>query len=405
MIKKYLSIPLIYRMIGGLFLGVILALIPKGETDYLSIIESLGEVFIQLLVSIAPVLVFILVMASIASAKTGIGKRMRTVILLYIVSTLLAAFISVIIAKLFPVAVEIKSINDVATHQTLKEILSNLVLKSICNPLKAIIEANYTGVLFWAILFGFAIKKTATLKLANVLNDLSKIIGKIINWIIQFAPFGILGLVFKAVRTSGIEIFTTYGKLVLLLLAGMLIVILITDPLIVAIVTKRNPYPLVFKCLKESGITAFFTRSSASNIPINLDLCEKMGVNKDFYSVSIPLGSTVNMNGAAVTITIISLVFAGSYGMEVSLGMGFVVSVIAAIGACGSSGIAGGSMMLIPLACSTLGLPVEVGATAMSVCTIIGVIQDSMETAINSSTDAIFTIAVDQRIKRIEDKK
>lgn len=258
------------------------------------------------------------------------------------------------------------------------------------NPIKAISEANYIGVLSWAVIFGLALKKIASDGTKEMLKNISDAVTKAVHWVINFAPFGIMGLVFTTVSENGLSVFTDYGRLLLVLVGCMLLVALIVDPLIAGICLRQNPYPLVFRCLKDSGLTAFFTRSSAANIPINMALCEKLGLNKDMYSVSIPLGATINMDGAAITITVMSLAAANTLGIEVSLPMAILLSIVAALGACGSSGVAGGSLLLIPMACSLFGISNDIAMQVVAIGFIIGVVQDSLETAINSSGDVLF---------------
>ena len=358
-------------------------------------IGLLGHIFVSALKAIAPVLVAFLVCSSIAKAQGGLGPRFRTVIILYLSATLVAAAIAVAGSFLFPVTL---TLHDAATGSApggLADVFRNLLTKMVMNPLEAIATANYIGILFWAIVMGLGFKLLASESTVKVISEIADVITQVVKWIIQFAPFGILGLVFSAVSESGLEIFTTYGRLLLLLVGCMLASVLIFNPLLAFIATRRNPYPLLFTCLKESGINAFFTRSSAANIPINMELCKKLGIEEDFYSVSIPLGATVNMNGAAVTITVMTLAVAHTMGIEVSFGSALLLSVIATLGACGASGVAGGSLLLIPMACSFFGIPVDVAMQAVAIGFIIGVVQDSVETAVNSSGDAFFTAIAD----------
>lgn len=271
------------------------------------------------------------------------------------------------------------------------EVLMNLITTMVSNPIQAIGEGKYIGILFWAVLTGFALKSIKATASCSAIEEFANAISTIVRWIIQLAPFGVLGLVFSAVSESGLEIFTTYGKLLVVLLVSMAAVQLVFYPLIVGIFLKRNPYPLVLRCMRESGITAFFTRSSAANIPVNMELCENLGLDPDFYSVSIPLGATINMGGAAVTITVMTMACAHTLGIEVSFGTAILLSVLSALGACGASGVAGGSLLLIPMACSLFGISNDIAMQVVAVGFIIGVIQDSVETAINSNTDVLFT--------------
>ena len=385
-IKKWNSISLILRIAIGLVLGAILGVLIPSAT----VITVLGDVFVGALKAIAPVLVFVLVLSSVSNAKGGVGKRFRTVVALYMLSTCLAAFAAVIGSFLFPVTIQLKDAAENTAPGGIGEVLGNLLTNMVQNPVAAIANANYVGILTWAIIFGLAMRRLASENTKKVAVDLSEVAAQAVRWIINLAPFGIFGLVFASVSTNGLEIFTEYGKLLLLLVGCMLVVALIIDPLIVFICLKRNPYPLVVKCFKESGVTAFFTRSSAANIPINMNLCEKLGLDKDFYSVSIPLGATINMDGAAITITVMALTVANTMGISVDIPTAFILAIVATLGACGASGVAGGSLLLIPLACSLFGIGNDVAMQAVAVGFIIGVVQDSLETAINSSGDVIF---------------
>lgn len=386
LIKKWNSISLILRIAIGLVLGAILGvLIPDA-----SIISVLGEVFVGALKAIAPVLVFILVLSSLANASGGVGKRFRTVIGLYMLSTCLAAFTAVIGSFLFPVTIQLTDATESTAPGGIGEVLGGLVTNMVQNPVSAIANGNYVGILTWAVIFGLALKQLASENTKKIVVDFSDAVSQAVRWIINLAPFGIFGLVFSSVATSGLEIFTEYGKLLLLLVGCMLVVALVVDPFVVFICLRRNPYPLVLRCFKESGITAFFTRSSAANIPINMNLCEKLGLDKDFYSVSIPLGATINMDGAAITITVMALTVANTMGISVDIPTAFILAIVATLGACGASGVAGGSLLLIPMACSLFGVGNDIAMQAVAVGFIIGVVQDSLETAINSSGDVIF---------------
>ncbi len=392
-VKKYVDTPLILRILIGLIIGAILGLFAPG----LSFLSVFGTVFVTALKSVAPILVFILVIASLASAGQGLGSRFKDVIIFYMLSTFLAALFAVIMSFIFKVQIPL-TVSEIeqSAPSGLGEVFTNLLTNMVSNPVESIINANYVGILTWAIIFGLALRsaKNTTKK---VLNDLSKGVSKAVAWIIQFAPFGIMGLVFGTVNEYGLEIFTTYGRLLLVLVGCMLIVALIIDPLIVAIALHRNPYPLVFRCFEESGVTAFFTRSSAANIPVNMKLCEDLGLDPDYYSVAIPLGSTINMDGAAMTITVLSLAAAFSTGVEVNFFVAIILSFVATLGACGASGVAGGSLLLIPMACSLLGVSQDVAMQMVGVGFIIGVVQDSIETAINSSGDVIFAATAEFR--------
>ena len=386
-IKKWTQISLVFRILIGLTTGILLGVFcPR-----LTAISILGQVFVSALKAIAPVLVAILVAASVAKAHSGLGNRFTTVITLYLFSTLIAAVVAVVGCYLFPVTIVLNDSAANAAPVGLKEVFSALLTNMVANPLVSVSSANYIGILFWAIVAGLGLKLRATQQTIEIVDNLAEVVAQVVSWIIQFAPFGILGLVFSSVSESGLEIFTSYGKLVLLLVGSMLFTALVVNPVIVAFYIRKNPYPLVWLCLKESGLNAFFTRSSAANIPVNMDLCERIGLDKNFYSVSIPLGSTINMDGAAITITILSLTVAHTIGVEVSFFSALFLCVITTLGACGASGVAGGSLLLVPMACSFFGIPNDIAMQAVAVGFIISVVQDSMETALNSSSDVLFT--------------
>ena len=395
LLRKWTETSLVLRIFVGLVAGAILGLVVPGWSG----IGILGTVFVSALKAVAPVLVAVLVMASIAKANGGLGPRFRTVIGLYLLSTLAAALVAVVGSKLFPVTLRLQDVAEGGAPSALTDVFLNLIGNMVSNPLASIASANYIGILFWAILGGVGLKLLASETTIRVVSDFADVITQIVKWIIQYAPFGILGLVFTAVAESGLDIFTTYGRLILLLVGCMLFNALLLNPLWSLLATGTNPYPLLWACLKESGLNAFFTRSSAANIPVNMALCERMGVDRNFYSVSIPLGATINMNGAAVTITVMTLAVAHTVGVEVGFGVAVLLSVIATLGACGASGVAGGSLLLIPMACSFLGIGNDVAMQAVAVGFIIGVVQDSVETALNSSADAFFTITAERRRK------
>ena len=395
-IKKWMGMSLVVRILIGLVVGVVLGLLCPQWTA----IGILGKVFVSALKSIAPVLVAVLVAASIAKAKGGLGKRFRTVITLYLFSTFMAALVAVVGSFLFPVTMTMKESASGEAPGGLDEVFTHLLTNIVTNPLQSITTANYIGILFWAIVIGLALKLRASQHTIQVVSDFSDVISQTVTWVIQFAPFGIMGLVFGSVSESGLEIFTDYGKLLLLLVGCMLFTSIILNPLIVAFFLRHNPYPLVWQCLKESGLNAFFTRSSAANIPVNMDLCRRLGLDPNFYSVSIPLGSTINMSGAAVTITVLSLAVAHTVGIEVTFLSALFLSLIATLGACGASGVAGGSLLLVPMACSFFGISPDVAMQAVAVGFIIGVVQDSVETALNSSSDVLFT-ATAERSERV----
>ncbi len=392
MIQKWNSMSLILRILVGLAVGVILGITLPGVTG----IGFLGKLFVGALKSIAPILVFVLVMSSLAQAKEKIGKKFTTVIMLYIMSTLMASLIAVIASFLFPVTLKLTDAVSEAAPGGIVEVLETLLTNIVSNPVSALINANYIGILAWAVIFGIALRKSSE-HTKQVLSDISDAVSQGVRWIINLAPLGILGLVFDAVSTNGLNIFTTYGKLLLLLVGCMLAVALIADPLLAAFCLRRNPYPLVFRCLRESGITAFFTRSSAANIPINMTLCEKLGLDKDMYSVSIPLGATINMDGAAITIAVMTLAAARTMHIPVDIPTAVILCVLSTVAACGASGVAGGSLLLIPLACSLFGISNDIAMQVVGVGFIIGVVQDSFETAINSSGDVLFAATAEFR--------
>ncbi len=400
-VQMYTKSPLILRIAIGLVIGVILGIwVPQA-----GFVTVFGDFFVGALKAIAPVLVFVLVIASLASAGQGIGKRFRTVIILYMLSTLLAAMVAVFGSYLFPVTIPLSQAAEQTPPAGLGEVFSGLLSNMVMNPVQALISANYVGILAWAVVFGLALKIGAGEKTKAVLTDISNAVSKTVAWVIQLAPFGILGLVYRTVSENGLEVFTDYGKILLLLVGCMLAVAFVIDPLIVAVVLKKNPYPLVLKCFRESGLTAFFTRSSAANIPVNMSLCEKLGLDREYYSVSIPLGATINMDGAAITITVMSLAAAFSQGVSVNIFLAILLSFVATLGACGASGVAGGSLLLIPMACSLLGVGQDVAMQVVAVGFIIGVVQDSLETAINSSGDVIFCATAEFREWQKQGKK
>lgn len=395
-LRKWTEISLVLRIFIGLVIGATLALVVPQWT----IISMLGQIFVSALKAIAPVLVAVLVTASIAKAGGGLGPRFRTVISRYLLSTFIAALLAVAGSFLFPVRLALNDAASQAAPGSLTEVFTNLFTNMVSNPLQSTSTANYIGILFWAIIFGLAMKKVASKHTIEVMHDFAEVISQAVKWIIQFAPFGILGLVFSTVSESGLEVFTTYGHLLLLLVGCMLANTFISNPLISYLMLRRNPYPLLFTCLKESGINAFFTRSSAANIPINMNLCKKLGLDEDFYSVSIPLGATINMDGAAVTITVMSLAVAHTVGVEVEFLPALMLCIIATLGACGASGVAGGSLLLIPMACSFLGIDDDVSMQAVAIGFIIGVVQDSVETALNSCGDVFFTASAEYYERR-----
>jgi len=393
LISFYVKVPIILRIAVGLVIGAALGLL----APMAGFIAVFGDIFVGALKAIAPLLVLVLVISSLAKAGAGIGKRFRTVILFYISSTLLAAIVAVIVSYLFPVTIKLAGAAENSAPAGLGEVFRSLIGNMVQNPVSAVMDGNYVGILTWSVILGLALRSVASSKTKDVLCDISDAVSKVVGWVIQLAPFGIMGLVFSSVSEYGLEIFTDYGKLLAVLVGCMLAVALIVDPLLVAIALRRNPYPLVLRCFRESGVTAFFTRSSAANIPVNMSLCEKLGLEKEYYSVAIPLGATINMDGAAITITVLSLTAAYSQGIQVNIFLAILLSFVATLGACGASGVAGGSLLLVPMACSLLGVGQDVAMQMVGVGFIISVVQDSLETAINSSGDVLFCATAEFR--------
>ncbi|MBZ2123933.1 serine/threonine transporter SstT [Streptococcus gordonii] len=384
---------LIKRISLGILCGALLAvLFPQA-----SAIGLLGEIFVGGLKAIAPLLVFALVANALSQQKKGEKSNMKTVIMLYLLGTFAAALVAVLIGFVFPLEIDLADAKQsLSPPDGIGQVLSNLLLKLVDNPLNALISANYIGVLSWAVVFGIAMRE-ASHHSKDLLRTSAEVTSKIVEWIINLAPFGILGLVYTTISGKGFQALQSYGLLLLVLIATMLIVALIINPLIVFIMLRKNPYPLVWRCLRVSGVTAFFTRSSAANIPVNMKLCRDLNLNPETYSVSIPLGATINMAGAAITINTLTLAAVHTLGIQVDFATAFVLSIVAAISACGASGVAGGSLLLIPVACSLFGISNDLAMQVVSVGFVIGVIQDSCETALNSSTDVLFTAVAEMR--------
>lgn len=396
------KLSLVKQIIIGLITGIILSLTIPEKVKGISIF---GNLFVGALKSVAPVLVLFLVMSAICQHKSGKKTNMKSIIGLYAVGTFLAAIIAVAASFIFPITLTLSGgIDNVSPPGGVGEVLNTLMMNVVDNPIRALSNANYIGILSWALILGFALRSSAdSTKL--VISNFSDAVSKVVELIIRFAPIGIMGLVFDTISTNGIESLLGYGQLLLLLIGCMIFVALVVNPLIVYINIHRNPYPLVIKCLKESGITAFFTRSSAANIPVNMKLCEDLGLNRDTYSISIPLGSTINMGGAAITISVLSLAAANTLGIQVDVGTALLLSLLSAVCACGTSGIAGGSLLLVPLACSLFGIPNEIAMKVVAVGFVVGVLQDSSETALNSSTDVLFTAAAELAERRKSKKE
>ena len=400
--NKWTEIALVKRILVGLVFGAILGLTVPGATG----ISILGDVFVSALKAIAPLLVFFLVISSLCNAGNSHGGVIKTVIILYMFSTVLAAVIAVFTSMAFPVKLTLATAaaTDTAAPQGIAEVLNNLLLNVVANPVSSLVNANYVGILTWAILLGLAFRAANDMT-KNVLNDIANGTSTVVSWIINMAPFGIFGLVFNTVSTNGLEIFTTYGKLLALLVGCMLFIYFVTNPLLVYWCIRQNPYPLIFHCLKRSALTAFFTRSSAANIPVNMKVCEEMGLDRDTYSVTIPLGATINMDGAAITITVMTMATAFTLGIHVDIPTAIILSLLAALSACGASGVAGGSLLLIPMACSLFGISDDISMQVVAVGFIIGVIQDSVETALNSSSDLLLSASAEFRQWRLEGKE
>ena len=386
--ERWIKISLIKRIIVGLIVGVILVLVAPEKASSVTI---LGDLFVGALKAIAPLLVFVLVMAAVLQHKKGQKSNMKLIIFLYLLGTFLAASVAVVGSFLFPVDLILKAgESNIAPPENIAGVLKTLFMNLVENPVKALLQGNYIGILFWSALFGFFLRESSE-NTKKIILDVSDVILKTVKTIIEFAPFGIMGLIFNSLRTSGFASLLIYGKLILLLLGCMGFVTFVINPIVAFFYIRQNPYPLIMRCLKESGLTAFFTRSSAANIPVNMNLCEDLGLDKEVYSVSIPLGATINMGGAAITISIFALSAAHTLNIHIDIFSALLLSLLSAISACGASGVAGGSLLLVPLACSLFGIPNDIAMQVVGVGFIIGVIQDSCETALNSSTDVLFT--------------
>ena len=397
LVAAWSSLSLIKRILIGLAIGILLGLFAPKD---LAAISLLGDLFVGALKAIAPLLVFFLVINALARTKAP--SSMKTVMVLYIVSTLTASLAAVAVSALFPITLTLEGIEAASqsSPSNVAEVLTTLITNAVANPIDALASANYIGILTWSVVLGIAIRYTNN-SVKDVFSGLSHAISIVVRWVIACAPFGILGLVYTSLSNNGPEIFIEYGQLLAILLGCMFFIALIVDPLLVFIAIRKNPYPLVLRCLKDSGLTAFFTRSSAANIPINMTLCQKLGINKKTYSVSIPLGSVINMAGAAVTISVMSMAAVHTLGIAIDPIVAVILCVLAAVSACGASGVAGGSLLLIPLCCSLFGISADIAMQVVGVGFVIGVIQDSVETALNSASDAIFTATADYRERRL----
>lgn len=391
LIYKYANGNLVLQIIIGIFLGILVGFFSK---ELASTVSILGSLFVGALKAIAPILVFVLVSTAIATKEVGVQTQIKPIVFLYLIGTFLAALTAVIASFLFPTTlVLLDAANTSLTPpDSVVTVLKGVLFNMVDNPVNALATGNFIGILVWAIALGIAMHYSSN-ETKKIFFDLSNGVTKIVKFIIKLAPFGIFGLVSNTVSQTGFESLFSYGKLLIVLVGTMLFIAFVINPIIVYVKIKTNPFPLIFTCIKESGITAFFTRSSAANIPVNLNLCKKLGLDENTYSVSIPLGATTNMAGAAVTITVLTLATVNTLGITVDLGTALLLSIISALAACGASGVAGGSLLLIPLACSLFGISNDVALQVVAIGFVIGVVQDSLETALNSSTDVVFTAA------------
>ena len=387
------QLSLINRIVIGMIIGILLGIfVPQAAA-----VGTIGTVFVSALKAIAPLLVFFIVLSALAQHKEGHETNMKSIVILYLFGTFAAALVGVLVSFAFPITLTLTdTVSEIKAPEGIASVLQTLILKLVDNPVNALMSGNYIGILSWAVVFGFAFRK-ADETTKSFLHQISDATSHVVKVVISFAPFGIMGLVYTTVSENGVGVFANYGELILVLVGSMFFVALIMNPIIVFFMIKENPYPLVFRCLKDSGITAFFTRSSAANIPVNMELCRDLGLDEDSYSVSIPLGATINMAGAAITITVLSLAAVNTLGIQVDFLTALVLSVLSTVAACGASGVTGGSLLLIPVACSLFGISNDIAMQVVGVGFIIGVIQDSCETALNSSTDVLFTAAAEFR--------
>ena len=387
------QLSLINRIVIGMIIGILLGIfVPQAAA-----VGTIGTVFVSALKAIAPLLVFFIVLSALAQHKEGHETNMKSIVVLYLFGTFAAALVGVLVSFAFPITLTLTdTVSEIKAPEGIASVLQTLILKLVDNPVNALMSGNYIGILSWAVVFGFAFRK-ADETTKSFLHQIAEATSHVVKVVISFAPFGIMGLVYTTVSENGVGVFANYGELILVLVGSMFFVALIMNPIIVFFMIKENPYPLVFRCLKDSGITAFFTRSSAANIPVNMELCRDLGLDEDSYSVSIPLGATINMAGAAITITVLSLAAVNTLGIQVDFLTALVLSVLSTVAACGASGVTGGSLLLIPVACSLFGISNDIAMQVVGVGFIIGVLQDSCETALNSSTDVLFTAAAEFR--------
>ena len=397
--KKWNEISLVKRIICGLIIGILLGL----TVPQVTVISILGDLFVSALRAVAPLLVLFLVMGALAHQGNGTRSNMKQVIFLYLFGTFVSGCVAVAASFLFPVTITLTQSADTAAAAPsgIGEVLNSLLVSVVSNPVDALANANYLGILAWAVLLGIALRKAGE-GTKSAIMQIADAFSLIVRWIINCAPLGVLGLVFTTISEQGLSSLLGYGRLILLLVGTMAFVAFIVNPLITFAALRQNPYPLVLKCLKDSGITAFFTRSSAANIPVNMKLCEELGLDRNTYAVSIPLGSTINMGGASITISILALAAVHTLGISVDIPTAVILCVLSAASACGASGVAGGSLLLVPLACSLFGIPDDIAMQVVGTGFIVGVIQDSCETAINSSTDVLYTAIAEFSQRRKE---
>nr|WP_307979487.1 serine/threonine transporter SstT [uncultured Acidaminococcus sp.] len=389
MIRTLRKIPLIHQIAVGLIIGILIAVFLPGAVPVVGIF---GDLFVRALKGVAPLLVFILVMNAMVQRKEGGDTQMKPIITLYVIGTFAASIVGVVLSFLFPQTLMLQLGNaKVNPPSGIAEVVHNLVLNIVDNPLNAILNANYIGILAWAVIIGLALHKAASPETKHVLEDLSAGITKVVTWVIHFAPLGIMGLVTQSISASGLSALISYFSLLGVLLGSYFLVALVMNPIIVYLNVRKNPYPLVWATIRESGIYAFFTRSSAANIPVNLTLCKRLGLNPDTYTISIPLGATINMAGASITISVLSLAAAHTLGVAVDLPTALLLCIVSTVGACGASGVAGGSLLLIPVACASFGISNDIAMQVVGVGFIISIIEDACETALNSSSDVLFT--------------
>ena len=404
LMKKWNEISLVKRIICGLVIGILLGL----TVPQVTVISILGDLFVSALRAVAPLLVLFLVMAALAHQGNGTRSNMKQVIFLYLFGTFVSGCVAVAASFLFPVTITLTQSADTAAAAPsgIGEVLNSLLVSVVSNPVDALANANYLGILAWAVLLGIALRKAGEGTKSSIM-QIADAFSLIVRWIINCAPLGVLGLVFTTISEQGLSSLLGYGRLILLLVGTMAFVAFIVNPLITFAALRQNPYPLVLKCLKDSGITAFFTRSSAANIPVNMKLCEELGLDRNTYAVSIPLGSTINMGGASITISILALAAVHTLGISVDIPTAVILCVLSAASACGASGVAGGSLLLVPLACSLFGIPDDIAMQVVGTGFIVGVIQDSCETAINSSTDVLYTAIAEfsQRRKKLKSNR